>query len=347
MIAFLIPTLALVPGLIFLTGLALLDSYKLTRLRVVLAVVLAGAACAMAAWVLNGALRHGLGLDGLRYGRWVAPFVEESLKAIVVVALLRMNRLGFLVDAAILGFAAGLGFALVENTWYMVAAPHAPLGTWIVRGLGTALMHGAVTAIFAVLLLEVVDTRPRQRVLAFAGCLLAAILLHMVFNQFWLSPLGSTVVVILVLPTLLHEVFRAGQHRLSHWLGSGFDADAQMLELLGSGQLGDSPLGQYLGALRDRFEGLVVADILSYIRVYTELALRAKGLLMARESGLELPFDEETRARFTELDYLERSIGRTGLLAIRPMLHMGRTDLWQLNMLDGAQASGGARPATA
>jgi hypothetical protein len=44
--------------------------------------------------------------------------------------------------------------------------------------------------------------------------------------------------------------------------------------------------------------------------------------------------DEETTAKFAEMHYLERSIGRTGLLAIKPLLHMSRKDLWQLYMLE-------------
>jgi hypothetical protein len=31
--------------------------------------------------------------------------------------------------------------------------------------------------------------------------------------------------------------------------------------------------------------------------------------------------------------YLEKSIGRTGILALQPMLHMSQKDLWQLYML--------------
>jgi protease PrsW len=31
--------------------------------------------------------------------------------------------------------------------------------------------------------------------------------------------------------------------------------------------------------------------------------------------------------------YLERSVGKTGLLAIQPMLHMSHKDLWQLYVL--------------
>ena len=79
--------------------------------------------------------------------------------------------------------------------------------------------------------------------------------------------------------------------------------------------------------------GPVVADMLCYLRVYTELAIRAKAVLIARENGLDLPVGERTRARFDELGYLERSIGRTGCLAMRPFLQMERKDLWQLRVL--------------
>ena len=64
----------------------------------------------------------------------------------------------------------------------------------------------------------------------------------------------------------------------------------------------------------------MVADLLCYLRLHTELALRAKGMLMMRENGFDVPVDEATRAKFAEMRYLRRSIGRTGLMALQPML---------------------------
>jgi len=69
------------------------------------------------------------------------------------------------------------------------------------------------------------------------------------------------------------------------------------------------------------------------LRIYTELALQAKGILMMRENGFDVAVDDATKAKFTEMRYLESSIGRTGLLAIQPMCHMSHKDLWQLYML--------------
>ena len=54
---------------------------------------------------------------------------------------------------------------------------------------------------------------------------------------------------------------------------------------------------------------------------------------MMRENGIEMPVDEATRARFEEMRYLETAVGRTAVLAIKPLLHMSRRDLWQLYML--------------
>jgi protease PrsW len=81
-----------------------------------------------------------------------------------------------------------------------------------------------------------------------------------------------------------------------------------------------------------------VADLLCYLRLYTELSLRAKGILMMRENGFEAEVDAETRERFAEMEFLERSIGRTGLVALHPLLRMGRKELWQLYMLKGRGA---------
>jgi hypothetical protein len=106
-----------------------------------------------------------------------------------------------------------------------------------------------------------------------------------------------------------------------------------LLELINSGEFSDSKVGTYLQSLREKFEGPIVADLLCYLRLHTELSIRAKGLLMMRESGFVNKAGEETRAKLVEMQYLEKSIGKTGKLAIIPFLRMSRKDLWQFYML--------------
>ena len=67
-----------------------------------------------------------------------------------------------------------------------------------------------------------------------------------------------------------------------------------------------------------------------------------KCILMMRESGFEATIDEATRAKFAEMRYLEGSVGRTGLLALGPLLHGSNRDVWQLKMLEGEAVSSAA-----
>ncbi|MEE9288941.1 MAG: hypothetical protein V3U69_05055, partial [Bacteroidota bacterium] len=67
--------------------------------------------------------------------------------------------------------------------------------------------------------------------------------------------------------------------------------------------------------------------------IHVELYLRAKGILLMRQTGFETAPDPETRARFEELTFLEKSIGKTGKLAIHPLLHTSSRNLWQLHFL--------------
>ena len=325
--------LGLLPVISFLVALVAMDSYKLVRLRLVAGTIAAGGVAAGLAYWANAWLLTGTGLELEVYARTLSPIVEEALKAIVIVALVRAHRIGFLVDAAILGFAVGTGFALVENLFYLQRLADAPTAVWIVRGFGTALLHGGVQSIFAVWLASLAERRGGIRPGNVAVPLLAATALHAVFNQFVLPPVWQTLALLLVLPPLMMAVFARSEAAVRGWLGDGFDADHGLLALLDSGGFRDAPQGQYLDALRTHFRGEVVADLLCYLRLHVELALRAKGVLMMREEGLDVPPDEATRARFEEMRYLEATVGPTAVRALKPLLHMSRRDLWQLYML--------------
>src|SRR5512135_3442282 len=295
----------LLPVSTFLAALLFLDSYKLVKLRAVVAVVAAGVAVAGAGYLVNGWAMEALAIPVPAYVRYVSPVIEELLKGLVIVALIRTHRIGFLVDAAIFGFAVGTGFAVVENVFYQHLIPDAGLGTWIVRGFGTAIMHGGATAIFAMIGLAMLEQKRALGLIALVPGYAIAVALHAGFNHMYGSPRLSTLAVLVVLPPLLYWVFQRSDRAVANWLGEGFDADSQMLESIHSGRFADSPAGQYLATLKERFHGPIVADLLCYIRLYTELALRAKGILMMRENGFEVGIDEETRAKFAELRYLK------------------------------------------
>src|SRR5262245_28915370 len=138
------------PVVLFLIGLIALDSYRLVTHRRVAMSIAWGAAAAVLAYVANRFLLDRAGIDPLVLKRYAAPIIEETLKAALVAVLIARARVGFLVDTAVHGFAAGAGFALVENAWYAHALGEANPWLWVLRGLGTAVLHGSTTAIAAI-----------------------------------------------------------------------------------------------------------------------------------------------------------------------------------------------------
>ena len=327
--------LGLLPVCSFLIALIYLDSYKLVPLKWVLAAIVLGCGTAIASYPFSLVGFRWFDIDFTTYTRYVAPIVEETLKALVIWALMRSNRIGFLVDAAIYGFAVGAGFAIFENLYYLTLLPDMKMGSWIVRGFGTAIMHGGATAIFAVIAHTMLERYPtRGRATLLPGLFLAA-LTHSVFNHFFFTPIVNTALVLAILPLLFSVIFDRSDKALSDWLGASFDSDTELLELINSGDFSASKTGKYLQSLKEKFEGPVVADLLCYLRLHTELSIRAKGLLMMRESGFVNKAGEKTRAKLEEMKYLEKSIGATGRLAIKPFLRTSQKDLWQFYMLSG------------
>jgi len=323
----------LLPTALFLVALMLIDSYKLVSLRQILILIAAGGVAALLSFFANDvviALTH---LPATPFARYVAPVIEESFKALVLIYLLRGNRIGFLVDAAIFGFAAGAGFAIAENLYFLHIAADMPLGLWLVRGFGTAIMHGGVAAIFCVTAHALSEQKSAADLSDMLPGLFLAILIHALYNHFVLSPLLSTLIVMLLLPAVALFMFRLSEKALQHWLNVGFDADAELLEVINSGELSSSNVGKYLETVKHRFQPAIVVDLICYLRLHVELALRAKGVLLARESGFEMEEDPAVAASLNELAALEKSIGATGRLALKPFLHMSRKDLWQIYML--------------
>ncbi len=321
------------PVFMFLGALVLIDSYKLVALRAILLSVCAGVVAALASYGVNVVLRPALDLDFTRYSRYVAPVVEEALKASFVVYLLLRHKVGFVVDGAIHGFGIGTGFAFLENLYYLNVNPDATPWSWIVRGFGTAIMHGGATAIVAMVSTALHNRLDAFRLYLLLPGLVVAAVLHSLYNHFLLHPLLATALILLVVPYLSVAVFRRSERETAAWLGAGFDTDQELLRAVRAGQVSGTPVGRYLTTVRSRFAPEVLVDMLCLLRLRAELAIRAKGILMMREAGFEPVPDPTLKEKFDELRYLENSIGKTGLLALHPFLHTSTRDLWQLNLL--------------
>ena len=325
--------LALVPAILFLVALRALDSYKLVSRRTVFTALLAGALAAGLCFVINSFIFAHFPRYADEYARFGAPVVEELAKAVYWIFLIATARVAFMADSAICGFAVGAGFALIENIFYLHVLQGQGVGIWIVRGFGTAIMHGGVAAIGATIAAYLLDSRQWRSVRLFAPGLLAAIVLHSLFNQSVQAPIVSMVLAVVGVPLVLGGVLYLSEQSLRRWLGGKMDRDIDMLDMIGSNEFQQTRVGSYLMSLQEAFPPELRGDMLSLLQLTTELSMRAKGELMLREAGVEPAPDPELDSMFVELSYLEKSIGPTGMLAVRPLLSQTPRDLWEMHRL--------------
>jgi protease PrsW len=329
---------AFVPVVLFLLLLVLMDSFKLARPSAIAKALGWGVIAAFICDALYRLLTPALPLSATAFSRYIAPLTEETVKALFVVYLIRRRRIGFAVDAAQLGFAVGTGFALMENLQYLRVLGNAGLLLWLVRGLGTAMLHGAVIAIFAMLAQTASDRHPNHFVKVFVPGWLAAVAIHSGFNHVPLPPVAMTALLLVALPAIVLFVFQRSEAVTRDWVSAGLDLDLMMLDVFSSEAFSYTKFGRHLQELRDRFPGPVVADMLCLLRVELELSVQAKAAVMVREAGVILPVHDDARHALAEVQYLRSSIGTTGVLALQPFGVTSHRDDWHRNLLVGPDA---------
>lgn len=319
---------SLVPVALFLALLVVLDSFKLVKSSAVAVAIAWGAASALLSIPLTHAVDDGLHLPSAALVRYAGPLIEETLKLLLIGVLLRRKRVGFPVDAAVLGFAVGAGFALIENSVYLRALPDSALILWLVRGLGTAILHGGTTSIAAMIAKGLSESAPDRLSRPLASGWLAALVLHSAYNHLLLPPVAATLLLLIVFPMLILVVFQRSEAATREWVGAGLDLDVELLQLISSEHFRLTKFGHYLEELRERFPGPVVVDMFCMLRLELELSVQAKALLLAREAGLKMAPHPDVAAGLEELRHLRASIGPTGMLALTPLHVTSHRDEW-------------------
>ncbi|MEI6577316.1 MAG: PrsW family glutamic-type intramembrane protease [Bacteroidota bacterium] len=327
--------LFLLPVLLFGLLLLLLDSFKLIKTKTLLISSIWGLISAWLSLRINVDLIDFSWLKFSDYSRYVAPLLEEFLKMAVFIYLIKKGKVGFMIDGAIYGFAAGALFSVFENITYFMAYEDMNIMVMIIRGFGTALMHGGCTAIILMFTMGSLNTKHRVFAALAKGTLIAAVI-HSGYNQlmFVVSPLWLTIAVVISIPLIIMIVFMLNETGLRKWLDVELSQEVELLKMMREGRLGQTKTGEYIISIKKNFSSEVIMDMMNYLRLYSELSLHAKKIILLKETGFPVSRDEETISKLAELKALKKEIGQTGIIAISPVLRMSQKDIWKINMLE-------------
>lgn len=326
---------SLIPVFLFLLMMLYLDSMKLVRGRLILYCLLWGVVSSILSYLTNTCLNKLFHLGIEDYAAYVAPVTEEILKFILLWIFIKRSKIGFMIDGAVYGFAIGAGFSFVENLFYLFlyAGDAGNLMDWIIRGFGTAIMHGGATAIMGIICMGAIN-RHSNLILAtiFGG--VASIIIHSSYNRLLVFPLLSTAFILLSTPVLIILIFKMNEKSIRNWLELEFDSEVNILRMIKKGMFSNTKTGSFLVSIKTHFPAEVVFDLYCFISLYLELSMKAKSLMMLNEIGIKTPKDASIQRKLLELKALKKNIGLGGYLAIAPVLKMTRKDLWKLSLLD-------------
>ena len=153
---------------------------------------------------INGLLRNLILIDSFEFTIIVTPITEEILKAIpiLIYAMLISDKKETLFTASM---ATGIGFAVLENAFYLLNDSSFNMMDAIIRAFGTGLMHGMCTLLVGVGI-SFAKKRRKIFVVGTFALLSTAITYHGLYNMLVQSPyevVGFLLPIITYIPFLI------------------------------------------------------------------------------------------------------------------------------------------------
>ena len=151
---------------------------KKARLPIIF--VLLGIFISVFASEVNGVLVQTLDMDVYGITTIVTPVTEEILKALPILyyAIVISDKRENLFTASM---ATGIGFAILENAFYLLSYPNFSMLSSVVRAFGAGLMHGMCTLLVGVGI-SFVKKQRKLFVVGTFGLLSTAIVYHGIYN---------------------------------------------------------------------------------------------------------------------------------------------------------------------
>lgn len=154
--------------------------------------------------------------------RVTGPILEEFLKALILIYLVQRADFNYVVDGALYGFGAGIGFAIIENYEYVMGHADAALMVAVARVFSTNLVHATGSGVIGTALAyHRGDASWRGWAIPFAGYAVS-MTLHVVFNTMvnsGVAPLFAAIGYGLLGLAFIWYVIKRGMNVQKAWVG--------------------------------------------------------------------------------------------------------------------------------
>lgn len=336
--------IAILLPLVFLYVIYALDLYSSGSFRTVVICFVWGVVAFGLAYVLNTTIMTSVLQDRLGMYRaeamttivvLVAPIVEEIVKSLILIYFGRRPDFTYFVDGAIYGFAAGIGFSVLENLFYLSQPGSQGQGTLLAvsRSFSTCLMHGSASALVGVSIGRFRYGHGWTRLLSAILGWAAAIALHSGFNrvvEFWEGSafllgaiglgVGGVVLIALFIRWGLVEERRWIEETLGMELRVTSKEKALVREL--------SSVQELLRPIEERFGREKTMEVEDFLLKQAQLGIKRKSSQMLTDPRMKAQVEAQITALKEEMESLRRKVGLYVMTYVRSIFPPESMLLW-------------------
>jgi RsiW-degrading membrane proteinase PrsW (M82 family) len=270
--------------------------------------------------------------------RFTAPVVEEIFKGLILLYLIRRTDFTYFVDGAIYGFAAGIGFAVIENYSYIFGYPQAALGVAVSRVISTNLVHATASGSLGIALGLTRFQRGTKRLFIALGGLLLAIAFHMAFNNV-VDRVSSSLLVLYAAAVgftgtgIIVFAIRRGITEEKAWV----DEKIHEIERVTSGEAELAKrvpsLRELLSPVAEKFGEEKARQSEKIIMLQARLGIYQKTLEKLPDEKMRQSVESQMESLHAEMEVLRQEVGAYCMLYLRGLFPEGVSPLWNILQL--------------
>jgi RsiW-degrading membrane proteinase PrsW (M82 family) len=342
--------LAIIFPLLFLGMIRRLDLYQTNQFHLIWLSLGWGIVAYCLAALTNITLDISWSVDRGTINNFIAPILEELLKAVILLYIIRLPQFTYSVDGAIYGCAAGVGFAIAENFEYIIFNdPKVAILVALQRVLSANLVHASSSALAGIALGAFFLRRNWTRWMVLAFGLVMAIGQHMIFNIMISSPFSPLIAfgTVILGVGFVFAAIQIGKRQTRAWIKEklGMDHHITRSEATLVDRLANPD--KFLLPVFERFGAETASRVEKLLYLQARLGIKRKTLdSLQNNVSLRRAVEAEISKMQMEMDATRRAVGVYPMLFVRGLFTDEMVSAWeqmQIKIRERSVESGGLK----
>jgi len=329
-------TIAVLIPILFLYIVHSLDLYRTGAFQYIFISFIWGLIAYLIAAQINPVLVNNGWVSYTNMVRFSAPILEEILKGIILLFLVRLAAFTYFVDGAIYGFAIGIGFAIIENFEYVLGSPETAVIQAVGRVLSTNLIHATCSGIIGITIGIALFDRSTRRALTILTGGALAMGIHIAFNNLVTRSNSGFLLVYAAIAGFSGAIFIAymifrGLKEEKEWIEKNLSAEAGVTAQEATAVQQLSSMRKFLAPVADKFGPEKATQIEAFLLKQAKLGILRTSLAKFAELGDEKMHQSTVKQienLRTEMDDLRRQVGTYCMLYLRGTFLQEASPLW-------------------